>query len=798
MQNIKEYQTCEPSTIRDSDLIIDLECDVQSGDNKTYKCNEYEDIEKLIEVSKQFQADYENEKFHLSFEDPTDLHIPILSSGSNSYRPQKISPDVKTTNDIDNYYFSNRSFEKTNVHGMRRRTQVLAVKLPNAGPFGTGIVRPAPKKHSCVTKSEISPSQRSNPMRGNIKPYTSRYYNFDRLHPTLQLVENGDSIFPKRIRKGTAEMAYKVETRKGLTWHEFFERSNNFAGKTHESWCGGVRAHTTSSTQTNVAEAWTVESNDVNKIQKHVLPPMNIRAECSIQRIPEISIVPTGLKHTVKSNIKMVEIVYENASRHQEREEQVQQGREGESKLGTDLPNQSESSSESPNLSETNESTDESSETLPSSSNHHGYDSSLDESISLIISRASALTSGVTNNESAKHFLHDKSTQTQKLKKFLKNRRNIKGQRTMQTSSDCSEHESDEKMPVPTPPPPSQIMRQEVSLPTFPTNELLQMVDEIFDTSNEVVNVNRNYILKETSVQTEIVWENINELLRQQSAVLKTTLVGDPNPAKPFPLSSLTMNGRINGSENGEHFAQELNGSIAESCCRHVQPKKFKICSCVPCNSHIVSCRNNVEQKPLSSASGHTSTSPEPIPVTKTKIFPSERFKKMKQAQREHFENDPRISKTLKKIYETAKTMKSSSSSSEHRLSNYSQFDNELLEPSLYTINDEALLFGLNSKNEIHYSSHLLRTESSQDTSTQNGNYYGRGRKGIELSNKLLCTNSEESSYDSFNKRESDLERCLMKDIENSWSDPAALSSVFSSSSLERKVYEIQSGGGLT
>lgn len=347
------------------------------------------------------------------------------------------------------------------------------------------------------------------------------------------------------------------------------------------------------------------------------------------------------------------------------------------------------------------------------------------------------------------------------------------------------------------------------------------MVDEIFDTSSDAVNMSCKCVFKETSAQTDIVWENINALFKLQSTTIKepisgavvnnpqnrdslqSNLVGDD--AKIKMVDQYARPPETNNSIGGDILNQQNN--MCDGGCGHTQLKEFKICSCIACKSNIRFSAVNIDKSTKHISSSTTSSSSSafddspPIPSAKLKLFPSERYKQMKQAQKEHFENDPRISKTLKKIYETAKTLRSqtSSGSSDYqcqlsdplRFCNVLSCDDELLQPDLYTFSDEVLLFGLRSPDEVQYSSYLLRTESSQDTLESNGGYHGM--HDALLRSKLMCTNSEDSSCNSFlNTRVSDLERCLLKDIENSGSDPTVLSSVFSTSSMERKINEIQ------
>lgn len=849
--NVVSLQSNGADIIRESDLIIDLSGDVRSCDhsdddiNKLVLPSEFDfeqDIEKLIEVSKQFQTDYENDKARKVSDDVVDdLNIPILSANSNSLRRQKTSAaeENRLVNDVDNYYFSNIiSSRKENVFGLRssQRNKTFTPKSINRVPFGTGIVRPSPKKHSCIPRSELLPVKRSYRSL-NIRPYTARYYNFDRTHPALKLVDDGDSMIPKRIPNEPTEMAGKANaggaTKKpllneGLTWHEFFERSNVYSAKSLQS------SHDDTSTKrSSDSQVLSPKLTEVNKIEKHVLPPLNIRAECCVQRIPEISIAPNGLRQTVTSNIKLVEIIYEEShSTLHDIAEPLKQNIEKENEIERQQLRRSVESMEINESSKFSESKMSLTTSTKTSSENDEYDSSLDDSISLPVSRVSALTSAFIDHQTIgkKQPLKDTGVQTvqmHKLKRFAKHRADNNGHNTVMTSSDCSDFEYDGKCyTTPVSLLSSSLssnifiyltgnLRQpqfshDVKLPTFPTNELIQMVDEIFDTSSDAV-MSCKYFRKETSVQTDIVWENINDLFKQQCATnepLNACAMENSFPAeiydhRPQVTGCLPLNS-VNASERIPVRMPTGATSYQDANCRHAHMKRFKICSCLQCNTNIRFSAMNINRSSSGSSSSssaidHTS---KPSPAAKMKLFPSERYKQMKQAQREHFENDPRISKTLKKIYATAKTFQwrnetTSSSSGQFnvplRFGTFPSYDNngddDALQPDLYTFSDEVLLFGCSS-DEIQYSSHLLTTESSQDTFTSNVRHCAMSN---DMRRKLMCTNSEESSGNSlFSRRESDLERCLMKDIENSGSDPTALSSVFSTSSLERKVNEIQ------
>lgn len=503
MKNIQEFKnniisTCNvvslqvdgaimlPISVPDSDLIIDLNSDIQSccdsenEINKTFLPSEYnfeQDIKRLIEFSKQFQIDYENEKVQtlngVTVDDSDNsLDIKILTSTSNSLRRQKTPSEVNLAanddNDDNSYYFSKCSSKKENVFSLlaSQRKKISSPKLPNPGPFGTGIIRPLPKKHSCVQSNDTASLKRPNHRTGrNVRPYTVRYYNFDRTHPELKLVENSDSIIPKRISKESSKMTDKPRSgtkglllNKGLTWHEFFERSNVYSAKSLQSSYGNVNTHTTA-TQTAISESvMSPKSGEINKIQKHILPQLNIRAECCVQRIPEISIAPNSFQRTVQSNIKLVEVIYEESS-NQVKNVEVKQNEEvdsctkenkktiefqSDSKCTTSVDsvgpmeiNENSKLSESSKISIT---------TLSNkASENNGYDSSLDESISLYMSRGSVLTSALTDHDTIKRALKDKSVQTQKLKRFAKHRKDTIEKKVIISTSDCSEFEYDGK-----------------------------------------------------------------------------------------------------------------------------------------------------------------------------------------------------------------------------------------------------------------------------------------------------------------------------------------------------------------
>ncbi len=901
MKNIKEIQkninsACNvvnlqsnrteniPANIRDGDLIIDLRSDVGSScDNEISECDirktclpvEYnfeQDIEILIEVSKQFQSDYENDKVKnvsdVVSDHPDDcLNIPILNS--NSLRQQK--PKASEVNspppagDNDNFYFSTCSSRKENIYSLstNQRKKVFTPKLPHSsGPFGTGINRPSPKKHSCVQKSEIPSTKRSYRAGWNVRPYTARYYNFDRTHPDLQLVATGDSIIPKRVSKGPTKMIDKSRQdkttkplfNKGLTWHEFFERSNVYSAKSFQSSYGDVPPTHTITTQTATSEISTPKSNEVNKMQKHILPQLNIRAECCVQRIPEISI-PCGPKLIVNSNIKLVEIIYEDSESKVQTIEGMEQSVDTlkGKQAGTEpqhFHNNLECTSsldlESIEVNDSGQVKESSKTTLATSSKtsseNNGYNSSLEESVSLNVSRVSAHTSADLDIEAKKRHFKDVSIQTRKVKRIARHRRGVEERRILTSSSNYSLFDSEGKylmgavslhlplklcrFPLSAKylPQPEQQMSDELKLPTFPTNELIQMVDEIFDTSSDAVNMSYKYIVKETSVQTDIVWENINDLFKRQNV----TLESDPRMIEVMNPNAISVGvQQSNVVSESEKIADRDSLNILpptrpsatdEGVCHHTQLKKFEICSCLSCKSNIRFSAVNVNQSSQQISSNGSSSSSSADsgpskPAAKMRLLPSERYKLMKQVQREHFENDPRISKTLKKIYATAKTMESrkettsSSSSSNHYYQlnlpisqcKFSSCDDEVLQPDLFTFNDEVLLFGLGSSDDIHhpYPSYLLRTDSSsQDLSASSHDYkVGTSTKVMFMQDNLFCTNSEDSSYNSVVKPiRSDLELCLLKDIENSGSDPSSdvliSSSVFSTSSLERKVNE--------
>lgn len=476
--NVVNLQSTSRETVHepvlDSELIIDINSVAQSytDDKNSFLSSSYnfeDDVEKLIEVSKQFQEEYENEKVKkvscVVVDDPTEkLNIQVLSSRSSSLisRPTPIFHTNQPDNDVDNYYFSDCSSrsKKENIFsvGSRQQNKTFTPKLPNPGPFGTGIIRPSPKKHSCVQKNELK-KVGSCRVAWNIRPYSARYYNFDRTHPHLQLIENGGTIIPKRILKRTTQMTDKLTStaikkpllNRGLTWHEFFERSNVYSAKSLQSSYGDCQTHT-ASTQTVFAESSTPKSNENSKIQKHVLPQLNIRAECSVQRIPEISIAPNALQHTVKSNIKLVEIIYDESDDSNKTvieltKECIDSTKEDKREIFDEPHNQNEPVYTPPTGLEINENvqTTESKISLTTSSNtslsHRGYDSSLEESISLNVSRVTA----VTDHDTGRRFPPDSSIQTQKMRKFAKHRKDTNIENVRMSSSDCSDFEYDGK-----------------------------------------------------------------------------------------------------------------------------------------------------------------------------------------------------------------------------------------------------------------------------------------------------------------------------------------------------------------
>lgn len=69
------------------------------------------------------------------------------------------------------------------------------------------------------------------------------------------------------------------------------------------------------------------------------------------------------------------------------------------------------------------------------------------------------------------------------------------------------------------------------------------MVDEIFDTSSDAVNMSYKYVVKETGVQTDIVWENINDLLKKQMTIKEPTSGAESFASKsPDTLPSKLLN----------------------------------------------------------------------------------------------------------------------------------------------------------------------------------------------------------------------------------------------------------------
>lgn len=473
--NVVNLQSASPETlhehVRDSDLIIDINSDVESykDDQKSLLSSEYnleDDVKKLIEVSKQFQKDYENERVEnvdsVVLDEPIKLSVQVLSSRSSPLTSQR-KPIVDANqqhNDVDNYYFSNFTSQskKENIFNLgdlgSSQHKRYIPKIPKPGPFGTGIIRPSPKKHSCLQKKELT--KRSCRVAWNIRPYSARYYNFERTHPHLQLIENGETIIPKRILKGTNQMTERFTSTiikkplmdKGLTWHEFFERGNVYSAKSLQSSYGDCQTHTTS-TQTVFAESSTTRSNETNtKIQKHILPQLNIPVECSVQQIPCISIAPNAHQHNiVKSNIKLVEIIYDESVDSKTKgiepvKECIDLTKEANKIVEQQQQHyQSESDYTSPKDFE-NAQVSESKISFITPSNtsfsNHDSDSSLKESTSLNISR-------VSDYESGKRLVSDTTIQNQKMKRFAKHRKGTSIELASMSSSDCSDFEYDGK-----------------------------------------------------------------------------------------------------------------------------------------------------------------------------------------------------------------------------------------------------------------------------------------------------------------------------------------------------------------
>lgn len=401
------------ASIPDSELKISLCSDAESESDISKKCspsqyNFEQDVATLIKVSKEFQTDYENEKGKNVNEDAidnpdNDLRIPILSS--NSFEKQKNDiAGVKLNDDDDDFYFSTCSFKKENIVPLSQRIKKHTPKIPLPGPFGTGISRPTPKKHSCIVKTELKPPIKRTFRSGwNVRPYTGRYYNFDQTHPQLKLVENG-SMIPKRISKDEPELTeVSISTKhllnRELTWREFFERSNvSFRSS-------NVPTHTMS-TQTNLPDSLTSKSNEVNKIEVHSLPQLNIRAECCVQRIPKVSIAPCELKSIVNSNIKLVEIVYE------ESQIQVRTSESEESQSNPLTYSESSVNLRSLEVNESPKVSESATHSSKTSSVNSGCDSSLENSVSL--SRLSTVTTPLDDHEGIEFVrrLKDVSVQT--------------------------------------------------------------------------------------------------------------------------------------------------------------------------------------------------------------------------------------------------------------------------------------------------------------------------------------------------------------------------------------------------
>lgn len=458
--------------VRDSDLIIDINS--ENDDRKSYLSSDYDleqDVEKLIEVSKQFQKDFETVKDEnicdIALDDRNKKIINQVLTPSLNSLISRLTPAFQTkngSNDADNYYFSNCSSasksKKENFFTFTssQRNKIFTSELPNSGPFGTGILRPPPKKHSCI-ENEVTSIKRSYRAALNIRPYSTRYYNFNRTHPHLQLVENADTIIPKRIFKQTTiNKQHKATSttdiinkkpllNKGITWHEFLERSNIYSAKSVQSLHGATIA---ASTQTAFSESLSPKLKENFKIQKHILPQLNIRAECCVQRIPEISIdpIPNEFKRDVTSNIKLVEIVYEESQNKMEvipvnervvsmKEDQYERNEQPQSDSEY-IPSTRNEVNKNTQVSESQISLTASS--MKTSSNNHGYDSSLEQSISLK-SRASPLT----DHEEAKTLVPNNFPQPQKPKRFVRHRQQTNVQRTITSSSDCSDFQYDGK-----------------------------------------------------------------------------------------------------------------------------------------------------------------------------------------------------------------------------------------------------------------------------------------------------------------------------------------------------------------
>lgn len=854
--------------VADSELAIDINSDVDHYDlwdvddhksSLTSECNLERDIETLIRISKQFQKDYLNEKienqFGVSQDHVAEREVRLCSNElplvlEASQQQQQYAENV-VNNFFKKFVSTPRKNENLGHISSSQRRKTFTPKIPKMGPFGTDLIRPSPKKHSCVPKKEVTTIKRSY---RSARPYAARYYSFERTHPNLELIE-GDTIIPKRVLKRTQSMSSKTKTRtvtrkslltRGITWHEFFHRGNVYSATSlQRSSSTNVQSAHTKCTQTiSVSDTLSPVTNKNLKFQKHILPQLNIRAECCVQRIPEISIAPDEIRRQIKPNTKLVEIIYEEFETISE----VQQPypmEDPQTSSNLIAPKQDKLialeqqqntllqptsiQSEFVVTTHTNESTISSTTPLNTPSNRD-YDSSLEQSISLNMSRISLLT----DQETVARLVPDHSACAQprtKLKRYVKHRRDAIVQDAIKSSSDPSEFEFDGTDVN------SDINAMfNVKFPTFPMSKLIEIVDEIFDTSsdgggsdkNHRKNRNRLQVVKETSVQTDIIWENVNEFFRQQSGTIGEPLhQGTDNffldlcPEHIEDLVSIK-------SRTNEDLRPHTNNKVGTQSvgipdrippnghCSHTSMKKVQICSCLGCNGNFKFSVMNIHRpaqhrKPSDSSSSAVVNGIEhlePEPPIRTKLLPSERYKQMKQAQRDHFESDPRISKTLNKIYKAAKTIQSPSDTTSSSSSNRNHinalrrtihssqfFQGEWLQPDLYTFDDELLLFGSPSTDDNEYSSHLLKTESSKDTCTSSEGVRRLTRNNdIFIGNKYMCTNSEDSSGNSLKPQRHgpDLEQYLLNDIENSGSDPAILDSIHSTSSLERKINEIK------
>lgn len=62
------------------------------------------------------------------------------------------------------------------------------------------LSRPAPKKHCCVDQKKMQKRANNNSGSQSARPFLDRFYNFEIVHPDLELIQT-KTVFPKRIIK---------------------------------------------------------------------------------------------------------------------------------------------------------------------------------------------------------------------------------------------------------------------------------------------------------------------------------------------------------------------------------------------------------------------------------------------------------------------------------------------------------------------------------------------------------------------------------------------------------------------